>query len=337
MKLNLQLFASTYTKNEQTTNQSSQGGGTSHTVTNNAAGTVDAQTQQKYDQYKQGYKPSDKVNQAYQQLQDTLNNKPGEFSSNYTAELDKLYQQVMGREKFSYDMNEDLLYQQYKDMYIRNGQKAMQDTLGQASALTGGYNNSYAQNAAQQAYQGYLGELNDMVPQLYQQAFDRYQQEGDELFNQFSLAKDMYEKDYGAYRDSVTDWQADRNFSQGAYESERDFDYNDFANMLNFWQNEYWNQRHAVSVSDTDSSSWENTTSTTTGASSSTSSGSGSSEGSSGKPYVTTYSEAYAYLKSIGRQADGAGLLTAREFSRYEKYKEQYGSYQNYLNEICNL
>lgn len=51
----------------------------------------------------------------------------------------------------------------------------MQDTMGQAAALTGGYGNSYAQGVGQQAYQGYLQQLNDNVPQLQAQALQTYQ------------------------------------------------------------------------------------------------------------------------------------------------------------------
>ena len=45
---------------------------------------------------------------------------------------------------FSYDPDSDSLYQTAKANAIANGKVAMQDTIGQASALTGGYGNSYA-------------------------------------------------------------------------------------------------------------------------------------------------------------------------------------------------
>ena len=50
----------------------------------------------------------------------------------------------LNREKFQYDVNEDALYHQYKDLYTMQGQQAMVDTMGQAATLTGGYGNSYA-------------------------------------------------------------------------------------------------------------------------------------------------------------------------------------------------
>lgn len=339
--MDLQIFASTYTKQQTTssTNSTTRTDGT--TTTDNAAGRVDPNTQQKFDKYKEGYTPSQKVNDAYKYLQDILNKQPGPFSSAYKEQLDGLYDKIMGRKEFSYDMNKDLLYQQYRDQYIKGGQKAMQDTIGQASALTGGYNSSYAQTAAQQAYEGYLGEVNAMVPELYQKAFDRYKEEGDAMYDMFSMAKSLYDQDYGEHRDKVSDWQSDRNYAQGAYESERDFDYNDFANMLNFWQQEYWNQRHSVSKSDSSQNTVTSSTTSSTSTGSSSGSGSGSGSGSknnsSGKVQVSTYSEACAYLKNNGSSSTIDHVMTQNEFDRSDANRKRYGSYKAYLNYMCNL
>lgn len=59
---------------------------------------------------------------------------------------------ILNRKDFSYDMNNDQMYQQYRDAYMRQGQQAMRDTMGAASALTGGYGSTYAQTAGSQAY-----------------------------------------------------------------------------------------------------------------------------------------------------------------------------------------
>lgn len=358
MKLNLQLFASTWQEDEETTEgggkSSTRGGSTSTTVTDNAAGKVDKDTIDKYNKYKKGYNPSQNVTSAKKYLEDILKKKPGAFQSDYKAQLDALYDRVTGREKFSYDMNEDVLYQQYKDMFVKSGQKAMQDTLGQATTLTGGYDNSYAQTAAQQTYNEYLGGLNDKIPEFYQMAYDRYQQEGDELYQQFSMASDMYGKDYSQYRDQMSDWQSDRDYAQGAYQGERDFDYDDFMNMLKLYQQEYWNQRHAVSKStteeshwsETEESSWSKRKKTSEGGTSggsgggSGSGGSGSKESSdSATKSVSTYEEANAYLKSVGK--GDVFLRTRNEFYRSDELKAQFGTgkegYINYLNYMCGL
>jgi hypothetical protein len=95
--------------------------------------------------------------------------------------------QILNREKFSYDMNADALYQQYKDQFTRNAKLAMEDTMGKAATLTGGYGNSYAQIAGQQAYQGEMGKLNEIVPELYQLALDKYDRETEDMYNRYGL------------------------------------------------------------------------------------------------------------------------------------------------------
>lgn len=106
----------------------------------------------------------------------------------YVDQLNSLYEQIMGRGQFQYDLNGDLLYRQMADRYTQLGQQAMMDTMGQAAALTGGYGNSYAQSVGNQAYQQYLTALNDQVPNLYQQAYNVWQGEGDRLLQMYDLA-----------------------------------------------------------------------------------------------------------------------------------------------------
>ena len=152
---------------------------------------------------------------------DTHNaNKPGKYQSQWQSQLDELMNSILNREKFSYDLNGDALYQQYKDKYIQQGKLAMGDAIGQASAMTGGYGNSYAQSVGQQQYQASLDNLNDIVPQLYQMALDKYNMEGQELYNQYGLVADRDSTDYGRYRDTVSDWYTDRDYLTGRYDTE---------------------------------------------------------------------------------------------------------------------
>lgn len=122
------------------------------------------------------------------------------YSSQWQSQLEGTIGKILDRKDFSYDLNGDALYQQYKDRYIQGGKMAMMDTMGQASALTGGYGNSYAQGVSQQAYQGYLQGLNDRIPELYQLALDRYDREGDALYRRYSLLGAQEGQDYDRYQ-----------------------------------------------------------------------------------------------------------------------------------------
>lgn len=160
-------------------------------------------------------------------------NKPGEYQSQWQTQLDGLMNQIMNREKFSYDLNGDALYQQYKDKYIQQGKLAMADTMGQAAAMTGGYGSSYAQSVGQQAYQGQLDNLNDVVPELYAMALDKYNREGQDLYNQYGMVMDRENLDYGRYRDTVSDFLTERDYLQGRYDTERGFDYGKYVDDRN--------------------------------------------------------------------------------------------------------
>lgn len=115
--------------------------------------------------------------------------------------MDELFTQIMNRDKFSYDLNGDALYQQYKDSYLEQGRLAMQDTMGQAAALTGGYGNSYAQTVGQQAYGQQLDRLNDLVPDLYSLALGNYEREGNHLWQQYNAYAAREQQDYNRWLD----------------------------------------------------------------------------------------------------------------------------------------
>ena len=91
----------------------------------------------------------------------------------------------MNREDFQYDINADALYRQYQDRYQKLGRQAMEDTMGQASALTGGYGSSYAQKVGHQAYQKHLDGLTDVIPELYRLAYQRYQDQTEALYRNY--------------------------------------------------------------------------------------------------------------------------------------------------------
>lgn len=173
--------------------------------------------------------------QALQALQQAQQQLPS-YKGTYDQQLEDVYQQIVGRDKFSYDINGDALYQQYADQYTQRGQMAMMDTMGQAAALTGGYGNSYAQNVGQQAYQAYLQQLNDVVPELYGMALDQYNREGDMLMQQYGMLGDLADKEYGRYQDDLAQyWQ------QLAFQKQQADDaYNrGYENWYTAYQNQY--------------------------------------------------------------------------------------------------
>ena len=180
------------------------------------------------------YAASDAVKQAQAALDAHNANKPADYQSKYGTLAEEAANAWANRDKFTYDLNGDALYQQYKDKYITQGRLAMQDTIGQASAMTGGYGNSYAATAGNQAYQASLQNLNDIVPQLYQMAYDQYNQEGQDLLNKYNLYNTMENQEYSRYRDTVSDWTSERDYLANAYNNERTYDRSVYDSDKNF-------------------------------------------------------------------------------------------------------
>lgn len=163
----------------------------------------------------------------------------GTYGQSLKDQMDK----INNREKFTYDLNGDALYQQYKDQYMTQGRLASADAIGQASAMTGGYGNSYAATVGNQAYQGHLQKLNDVVPELYNMAYNRHQQEGQDMKDMYSMLQGAYDREYGEHRDNVGDYYTDLGRLQDAYYNEKNFDYNKFSTDRAFYNDALNNER----------------------------------------------------------------------------------------------
>lgn len=154
------------------------------------------------------------INQEQQEpeIQSMSLNAPAQYESPYSAQIESILNNIINRQPFSYNVNADPIYNQYKDAYTQSGNLAMRDTMGNAAALTGGYGSSYGQTVGQQAYNQHMGQLNNVIPELYQAAYGRYQNEGNNLLNNLSALQGMEQQAYNQHRDNVGDYQSDRAF-----------------------------------------------------------------------------------------------------------------------------
>ena len=123
---------------------------------------------------------------------------PTQYSSAWNERMNAIINDL-DLDKFKFDLNGEELYQQYKDQYLRNGRLAMMDTMGQAAGLTGGYGSSYAQQVGQQTYQGYVNELNNVVPDVYNAAYTRWRDSISDKLRQYELMADAENRDYNRW------------------------------------------------------------------------------------------------------------------------------------------
>ena len=136
--------------------------------------------QESVDIFNTPYQDSERTTQAWDYLMEQSEVVKGgktEFSDWYK---DSLFEYA-NRDPFEYDVDNDQLFQQALASAMNSGKTAMQDTIGQASALTGGYGSTYATSAGNQAYNAFIEDAYNNLPQYYKMALEAYQAEGQEM------------------------------------------------------------------------------------------------------------------------------------------------------------
>ena len=114
-------------------------------------------------------------------------------------EIKKTQNEYMGR-SFSYDSKSDAGYREYTRLMRENGKRAMEDTVGKASALTGGYANSYAVTAGQQVYDDYAKKAADAQATYRQLAREEYDAQNQDILNRLAM---LNEKKSGLWDDAA--------------------------------------------------------------------------------------------------------------------------------------
>lgn len=166
-----------------------------------------------YTPYGKSYDDDEEYSASMKLVQEVREKLPA-YTSDQAQSLQELYREITERPKFTYDPNDDALYQSYKQTYAQQGQLAMADTMGQAAGLTGGYGSSYAQSVGQQQYDAYLQKLSDVYPELYSMAYNRYLDEGEAMQREYDMLFRQSEADYAKYRDLLADAYGERDFWQ---------------------------------------------------------------------------------------------------------------------------
>ena len=135
------------------------------------------------------------------------------YENQYAEQQKQLLDELMNREQFSYDKDEDPSWSSYKKSYLREGERASANALAQAAAASGGRASSYAQTAANQAGNYYAAQLNDMLPALEQQAYGRYVDEGNAMLQRLQQLNNQEQTEYAKYLNQLDQYNTDRNFA----------------------------------------------------------------------------------------------------------------------------
>ena len=161
-----------------------------------------------------------------------------EYEDDYWGLSEAQLNKILNRDDFSYDVTTDPLFQQYQQMYQREGDRAMQNTLAEVASGAGGMN-SYAITAAQQANDYYNAQMMDKIPELYQLAYQMYLDDKASMVENLGLLQQMSNAQYNRYRDTMNDWYNDKNFAynyyrdrMGDYQWNKNFNYNQSRDQI---------------------------------------------------------------------------------------------------------
>ena len=187
------------------------------------------------------YVPSSRVEQARQEALASDAKRPGEYQSQWQQQLDAAMDKILNREAFSYNLNGDALYRQYKDQAVQGGRLAMQDTLGQAAAMTGGYGSSYGQMAAQQSYRQHMDDLADKASALYDKARSDYDRQGETDKENYSMLLQRENSSQSQYKQALAAWEAENQKLWDRYDKTRSEDYDAYRDEIkdNQWKQEF--------------------------------------------------------------------------------------------------
>lgn len=144
------------------------------------------------------------------------------YENAFAQQQKDLLDRILNREDFSWSKETDPQWSSYKKSYLREGDRATANALAKASAASGGRPSSYAVNAATQAGDYYATKLNDMIPTLYQQAYERYLDEYNMKLKDLNAVNQQEQLDYAKYLDRLGQFNTDRGFAYQNYADDYD-------------------------------------------------------------------------------------------------------------------
>ena len=142
------------------------------------------------------------------------------YENKYESAQKKALDAVIERPDFSWSPETDPTWSSYKKSYLREGDRAQANALAQASAGTGGRASTAAITAASQAGDYYAAKLNDMIPTLYKEAFDRYLKDYDMRLSDLGAINSQEQLDYQKYLDQLGQYNKDRSQEYSEYQGE---------------------------------------------------------------------------------------------------------------------
>lgn len=153
---------------------------------------------------------------ANQKLSVLQNGVASPLNDSINALFDSIFNQ--SKAQFKYDFTGDPTYNKYAETFARNAKLMSEDVMAQAAQLTGGFGSSYGQAIATQAHNAEMSKMNDIIPELRQNAYNEWDDQRKReiealtmLLNERDTQRDIYERDreYNRLQDEF-EWRKDQ-------------------------------------------------------------------------------------------------------------------------------
>lgn len=123
------------------------------------------------------------------------------YTNPYADKQSQLLGDITGYKPFEFNADTNPQMQAYTKQYHREGDRAMQDTLGSLSAATGGMPSTAAVGAAVQANDYYMSQLDDKLPQIYESEYNKYLSDFNVAQQKLGAVNTREQVDYSRYWD----------------------------------------------------------------------------------------------------------------------------------------
>lgn len=157
------------------------------------------------------------------------------YDSKYQGLIDSALDKLLsGTGKFEYNYKDDPLYGQYQESYRREGDRALTNSMAEATALTGGRMNSNAIVAGQQAQNYYNAQLNDKIPELENYAYQKYVQDLTDQRSNIGTMQNLENMMFGQYETELGQYNTDRSFNYGVTQDKNSYNYQNYRDQQNY-------------------------------------------------------------------------------------------------------
>lgn len=148
------------------------------------------------------------------------------YKSTYSGKLDDAISNYLTGRGFEYDPMQDKAYQQYRKEFAQNAAMARNTSRNTANQLAGGYNPTYADTVADEAYNDRMGNISDAESTFKGLAQQDYQAKQEKNANVLNLYNTLEGTDYSRNRDKTGDYKNYLNLLASRYSTDRQADTN---------------------------------------------------------------------------------------------------------------